>query len=196
MSRLIVLFFVTAMYAVAPARGDVPTYNKDVAPILWKNCAGCHRPGEVGPFSLLTYKDAAKRAAFLQEVTETRRMPPWKPEPGFGEFHDARRLSDLELKTLSDWAEAGAPEGDPKDLPPAPKFADGWKLGQPDLVLKMPKAFAIPAGGRDVFRCFVLPTELTEDKTVAAVEFRAGNRSVVHHALMFLDANGAARKKE
>ena len=103
----------------------MPTYNKDIAPILWKNCAGCHRPGEIGPFPLLTYKDAAKRASFLAEITASRRMPPWKPEPGFGSFHDERRLSEQEIQKIADWAEAGAPEGDAKDLPPAAQVPRG-----------------------------------------------------------------------
>jgi mono/diheme cytochrome c family protein len=182
--------------APAPAPADAPTYNKHIAPILWKNCAGCHRPGEVGPFSLLGYKDAAKRADFLKTVTATRRMPPWKAEPGFGEFHDERRLSDAEIALIARWADAGAPEGDPADLPAAPKFPDGWQLGTPDLVVKMAKPFTVPAAGRDVYRCFVIPLNLDEDRYVTAVEFRPGNRTVVHHVLMFLDANGAARKKD
>ena len=173
-----------------------PTFNKDVAPILWKNCAGCHRPGEVGPFPLLTYKDAAKRADFLVDITESRRMPPWKPEPGFGEFHDEQRLTEKELKTLADWSKNGTPEGDPKDLPALPTFSDGWQLGTPDLVLKMPESYTVPADGRDVYRVFVIPIPTDSDKTVAAVEFRPGNRKVVHHALLFLDRTGAARAKD
>jgi hypothetical protein len=178
------------------ARAEGPTFNKDVAPILWKNCAGCHRPGEVGPFPLLTYKDATKRADFLAEITQSKRMPPWKAEPGFGEFHDERRLTEAEIKTLADWAESGAVEGDVKDLPQPPKFPEGWQLGTPDLVLKAPSSFDIPASGRDVYRCFVIPIPTESDRTVAAVEFRAGNRKVVHHAIMYLDNSGAARKKD
>lgn len=178
------------------ARAEGPTYAKDIALILWKNCAGCHRPGEVGPFSLLSYQDAAKRAADLVQVTSSREMPPWKPEPGFGEFHDVRRLTEAELKTIADWAQAGAPEGNPKDLPPPPKFAEGWQLGQPDLVLEAPAPFEIPASGEDVYRCFVIPIPIDADKTVAAVVFRPGNRKVVHHALFFLDKSGAARAKD
>jgi hypothetical protein len=98
------------------------TYARHVAPILWKHCAGCHRPGAVAPFSLLTYKDAAKRADFIREVTARREMPPWKPEPGHGEFHDARGLTNQELTLLARWAEGSAMEGDPRDLPPAPSF--------------------------------------------------------------------------
>ncbi len=168
------------------------TYTKDIAPILWNHCAGCHRPGEVGPFSLLTYRDAAKRANFLTDVTHKRLMPPWKPAPGGPSFHDERRLSKEEMGLIARWARAGAPEGDPAHLPDRPEFIEGWQLGEPDLVLTMREPFAVPAGGRDVYRCFVIPIPIDEDRMVAAVEFRAGNRSVVHHSIMFLDANGAA----
>jgi Copper type II ascorbate-dependent monooxygenase, C-terminal domain len=181
---------------VGQAQADVPTFNRDIAPILWKNCAGCHRPGEIGPFSLLTYRDAAKRADFLAGVTESRRMPPWKPEPGFGSFHDEHRLSDEQIHRIAAWAEGGAPEGDPKDLKPAPKFPEGWQLGTPDLVLEVPEPFPVPANGRDIYRCFVIPIPIDTDKTVAAIEFRPGNRRVVHHALMFLDDLGQARARD
>jgi hypothetical protein len=182
--------------ASAPPRPAPVTYNKHVAPILFKHCASCHRPGEIGPFSLLTYKDAAKRAGFLKEVTGARRMPPWKPVPGYGDFQDTRRLSDAEINILARWADTGAPQGDPRDLPPAPKFTEGWQLGKPDLILKMPEAFTVPAGGRDIYRCFVLPTGLKKKRAVAAVEFRPGNRRAVHHAVIAIDTSGAARKKD
>jgi hypothetical protein len=175
-------------------RAEVPTYNKDIAPILWKNCAGCHRTGEIGPFSLLTYKDAAKRSSFLAEITTSRRMPPWKPEPGFGSFHDVRRLSDPEIQRIADWTNGGAPEGEAKDLPPMPRFPEGWQLGTPDLVLKASEPFDVPAKGADVYRCFVIPIPIDANKTVAAFEFRPGNRKVVHHALLYLDTTGAARQ--
>ena len=123
-------------------------------------------------------------------------MPPWKPEPGFGSFHDARRLRDADLKTLADWAKAGAAEGDPKDLPPAPRFPEGWQLGQPDLVLEMPEAYTVPADGRDVQRCFVIPIPIEADRTVAAVEFRPGNRKVVHHSILYLAPAGSAKSKD
>ena len=196
MKRLIGILSVWWLLGAGMVRAEVPTYSKDIAPILWKNCAGCHRPGEIGPFSLLTYRDAAKRARFLAEITASRRMPPWKPEPGFGAFHDERRLSDREIQTIADWVEAGWPEGDANDLPPAPKFPEGWQLGTPDLVLRVPEPFHIPAGGRDLYRCFVIPIPTDSNRTVAAVEFRPGNRRVVHHALLFLDHTGAARAKD
>jgi hypothetical protein len=182
------------VFGVGNVRADVPTYNKDIAPILWKNCAGCHRPGEIGPFSLLTFKDAAKRSSFLTEITESRRMPPWKPEPGFGSFHDERRLSEPEIQKIAAWAEGGAPEGNASDLPPAPKFSEGWQLGKPDLVLKASQPIDVPAKGADIYRCFVIPIPIDANKTVAAFEFRPGNRRVVHHALLYLDSSGAARE--
>lgn len=172
------------------------TYAKDVAPLLNRHCVACHRPGEVGTFPLTSYKDAAKRAQHLVEVTSEGRMPPWKAEPQPHAFKDERRMSAEEKELLRRWAETGAKEGDPKDLPPAPTFAEGWTLGKPDLVLEMPKAFKIPASGRDVYRCFVVPIPIDADRTVAAVEFKPGNPVVTHHALMFLDAMGQARKKD
>ena len=183
--------------AASPTQAaEAITYNKHIAPLLWKNCAGCHRPGEVGPFSLLSYQDASKRAQFLVDVTASRRMPPWKAEQGYGQFHDARLLSEAEIALIAQWAEAGAIEGDAADLPSAPKFPEGWQLGEPDIVVKMDKPFIVPASGSDVYRCFVLPLELSENRTVAAVEFRPGNPRIVHHAIYYLDSRGAARRRD
>lgn len=171
-------------------------YSRDIAPILQANCMNCHRDGEVAPFPLVSYADASKRARQIARVTGSRFMPPWKPEPDFGHFVDERRLSERELSLIADWASSGAPEGDAADLPPAPCFAEGWQLGEPDLVIKMAEPFEVPADGRDVFRNFVIPVDLDEDKLVAAIEFRPGNRRIVHHSILFLDSSGAARKKD
>jgi hypothetical protein len=179
-----------------PAAAGKVTYSRDIAPIMHANCARCHREGEVAPFALVSYADAAKRVRQIVRVTQSRFMPPWKPEPDFGHFVDERRLTDREVEILSAWAEAGAPEGDPADLPPPPKFAEGWQVGEPDQIVKMEEPFEIPADGRDVFRNFVIPSGLTEEKLVAAVEFRPGNPRVVHHAIFYLDTSGAARKKD
>ncbi len=177
----------------ATALGAAPTYNKDIAPILYKNCAGCHRPGEVAPFSLLTYQDTAKRAAVIAGVTQARVMPPWKAEPGYGDFKDARRLGDEDLALIQQWAKAGAPEGDAASKPTPPVFAGGWQLGQPDRVLTVPAKFALKADGADQFRCFVIPMNLDQDLYVGALEFRPDNRRVVHHALVFTDPLGMAK---
>jgi hypothetical protein len=190
--RLAVVPFLALLGAIAmPA---APTYNKDIAPILYKNCAGCHRPGEVAPFSLLTYADTAKRAALIATVTKARVMPPWKAEPGHGEFQDARRLTDEQIVLLQQWAGNGAPEGDAADRPTPPAFASGWQLGQPDRVLTVPAKYSVPPDGPDQFRCFVIPLNLDEDAYVGAMEFRADDRRTVHHALVFIDPNGQGRK--
>jgi len=169
------------------------TFSRDIAPILYKHCAGCHHPGQVAPFSLLTYEDAARRGKLIAKVTADRYMPPWKPEPGYGRFQGERRLGADEIQKIAQWALAGAPEGDPRQLPPPPKFAAGWQLGPPDLVAQMPKPFTVPADGPDLYQCFVVPLPVAELKYERAVEFRPGNAQVVHHALMFLDPMHSAR---
>lgn len=174
---------------------DAVTYHRDVAPILQKHCQGCHRPGDVGPFVLLTYKQAVNWSADVVHYTQNRDMPPWKPTAGI-EFANARALTIRELDTLAQWEKNGCPEGDPKDAPPATKFADGWRLGQPDLVVEMGEEFQVGATGKDVFRCFVLPTGLKEDKYVVAYEVKPGNAAVVHHSLNYFDTTGKARKLE
>jgi hypothetical protein len=179
--------------SVAFANG-IPTFNKDVAPILYQNCASCHRPGEVAPFSLLTYQDAAKRAGQLAAVTKSRYMPPWKAERGEIRFRDERRLTDAQIRMIADWAKNGSPEGDPKEKPKPPQFAEGWQIGEPDQVITVPAKFAVPADGADAFRCFVVPIGNSEERYANDVEFRPGNRRVVHHALIYLDTTGAARK--
>ncbi|HLI84778.1 MAG TPA: cytochrome c [Bryobacteraceae bacterium] len=177
----------------AAAVAATPTYNQEIAPILYQNCAGCHRPGEVAPFSLLTYEDAAKRAALIATITQKRVMPPWKAEPGYGNFRDARRLSDEQIALIGQWAASGAPEGEgPKPVPP--KFTEGWQLGKPDRVVTIPTKFSVPAGGPDVYRCFVISLNLDRDTYIGAMEFRADSRRTVHHALVFADPMGQGRK--
>jgi mono/diheme cytochrome c family protein/peroxiredoxin len=180
-----------------PKTAARPTYAKDVAPILQKNCQECHRPGQVGPFSLETFDQARKRAADIVAVVENRSMPPWKAAPHVGvKFKDARSLSEDEIATLVAWSEADAPEGNPADLPSLPKFPDDWQLGTPDLVVDIGADFTVPAGGDDIYRCFVVPTHLDKDQYVAAVEYRPGNRSVVHHMLAYVDISGKARERD
>jgi peroxiredoxin len=172
------------------------TYHRDVAPILQNRCQSCHRPGEVGPFSLMTYKQASNWADDIKEYTQNRRMPPWKPVPSAYSFSGERRLSDRELEVLAKWADDGAPEGDPKDAPPTKKFEDGWQLGKPDLILTPNEDFVLGATGKDHFRVIVMSTGLTEDKYVTAIEIRPGNPRVVHHTLNFWDTTGSARARQ
>ncbi|HEV8415044.1 MAG TPA: cytochrome c [Bryobacteraceae bacterium] len=171
-----------------------PTFNKDIAPILYENCATCHRPGEVAPFSLLTYQDAAKRSGLIATVTKKRYMPPWKPEPGYGNFDHVRRLTDEQIGRIQEWAATGAQEGDAAEKPAVPTFPSGWQAGEPDQVLKFSEPYKVAADGRDQFRCFVLPMNLAKESYVSGAEFRPGNPKVVHHALIFLDSTGTARK--
>jgi mono/diheme cytochrome c family protein len=173
-----------------------PTFNRDVAPLVFKNCAACHRPGEVAPFSLLTYADVKKRAGLIKKATASRFMPPWKPLPGHGEFREARRLSDEQIALLARWVDEGTAEGDPKDLPPAPTFPAGWQLGKPDVIVPLPKAYTVPAEGADVYRNFAIPFQVPAGKYVRAVEFRPSNRKVVHHAILGFDTSGKVRERE
>ncbi len=178
----------------AAAPGSVPTYNKDVAPILNSQCALCHRPGEVAPFSLLTYQDVSKRASLIATVTAKRYMPPWLAEPGYGKFQHERRLTDAQIDLIAAWAKAGAPEGDPKDKPATPKFAEGWHAGEPNKVVSMGSGHTVPADGDDQFICFVVPLNLDQDAYLQTAEFRPGNRRVVHHGVIYIDDAGAARR--
>ena len=178
-----------------PNAGDV-TFTKNIAPIVFSNCVTCHRPGQVAPFPLMTYQEVQKHADDIASVTDDRLMPPWKAAPDFGDFIGIRHLSDDQIATIDAWLKAGKPEGNPADLPAAPTFSSGWELGEPDLIVKVPKPFTVPAEGRDVYRCFVIPLNLDVEKYVAAVDFRPSNPRVVHHALFFLDNNGNGRRLE
>ncbi len=169
------------------------TFSHDVAPILYSQCVVCHRPGGVAPFSLMTYQDAAKRAALLATVTTKRYMPPWLPsEP---EFAHARRLTAAQISTLARWAASGAAEGNPAETPAPPVFRDGWQLGKPDLIARMRTAFAVPAEGPDLYQCFPLPSPAGPNRWVRALDIRPGNPKVVHHALLFQDITGTAWKR-
>lgn len=140
-----------------PGKTGSVTFNKDVAPIIFKHCVSCHRPGEVAPFPLLTYADVKKRAKLIGELTQRHLMPPWKPQDGYGEFQNVRRLTDAEITTIKRWVEEGGTEGKPEERPPLPQFTPGWDLGQPDLVVQMPRPFRVPADGPEFYRCFAIP---------------------------------------
>jgi peroxiredoxin len=181
---------------MASRNGRAVTFNRDVAPIVFRSCVRCHRPGDVGPFSLLTYQDAAKRAEFIRDVIADGRMPPWKPHAGAGVFLDASPLSPYERDILDRWVETGCSQGDPADLPAPPVFADGWQLGQPDLVLTLPERYGVPPASPDIYRSFPIPLLLERDVVVTGIEFRPGNRHVVHHSRVYLDQTGDARRRD
>jgi len=173
----------TAATQYAPKK-DVPTFSKDVAPILYRNCTTCHRPGEIAPMSLLTYREARPWARAIREEVRGGTMPPWHAAPEHGRFKNERRLSDAERDIITRWVGGGAPEGNPSDLPPAPAYVEGWTF-QPDLVLSMQEDYPIPAEGEVDYKYFEVPTNFTEDKWVQAVEVRPGDRAVVHHVIVY-----------
>ncbi len=167
-----------------PASKDV-TFTKDVAPIFFKSCAECHRAGEIAPFSVLSYKDVRPWAKSIREKVASREMPPWHADPNHGEWLNDRRLTQAEIETIVAWVDGGAKEGDPKDLPPAPKFTDGWAIGQPDETFSIPEQ-SVPATGVVPYKYLVVPTNLKEDRWVTAAEIRSTGRSVVHHVIVFV----------
>jgi mono/diheme cytochrome c family protein len=160
------------------------TYAKDVAPIIQKNCVVCHRPGEVAPMAFTNYKEVRPWAKAIREKVVTRVMPPWFADPAHGAFSNDPRLSQKEIDAIVAWVEDGAKEGDPKDLPPAPKYAEGWQVGKPDVVLSMPAEYSVPAEGVIPYKYFAVPTNFTEDKYVQFAEIRQGNRRIVHHVII------------
>ncbi len=170
------------------------TFNDQIVRIFQKNCQVCHHPGEVAPFSLMTYDEAVAHARQIKDQVQRRIMPVWKPVPGFGEFLNDRRLSDRDVDLIIRWVDSGAPEGDPIDAPVPMQFSDDWALGTPDLILEPSADFQIPPFGRDIYRCFTIPTGLLQNREVVGVEVRPGNRSVVHHIILFPDPTGASAK--
>ena len=169
-----------------------PTFNKDIAPILFANCASCHRPGQVAPFSLLAFSDARPRAKAIARATQAHAMPPWLPEPNDPPFVGERRLPRDQIETLQRWADTGAAEGDAADLPGPPTWSGGWQLGKPDLVLTLPRPYVLQPGTHDVYRNVVLPVSLPANRFVRAVELRPGSDQV-HHAVIRVDRAHTSR---
>ena len=178
----------------AAASSAPVTWSTDVAPILYKNCTTCHHPGGSGPFDLLTYQDATRWAAQITTVTQSRFMPPWLPEPGYGDFQDVRRLSDHDIATIARWVKDGMPAGDLAAAMSAPKYNSTWQHGTPDLILTLQRPFTLAASGTDVFRDFVFPYPLKQSHYIAAMEIRPGNPRVVHHSNMLIDRTASFRR--
>ncbi len=172
------------------------SYTKHVARILNENCVTCHRQGQVAPFSLETYEKAKAWSYEISNTAQQRSMPPWKPVTNHGLYYNERRLSDDDIALLQKWHAGGAPLGDLKELPPAPKFSDTWMLGKPDAVLKAEGGFELKAKGRDEYRCYVIQNPFDEDKWVTGIEYRPGNPRSVHHIIGYLDMGGASEKKD
>ena len=178
--------------------GQLPqniNYNRNIAPLLQANCAGCHKKNGIGPFPLLTYQDARRRAEMIGFVTKKRFMPPWHAKENYGHFRDERRLSDRQIDLIQAWLKAGAPRGAQKNAPPPVRLASSrWPLGKPDKVLEMQESFTVPAEGEDIYRYFVIPSGMLNDRTIRAIDFRPGDAAVVHHCNFFVDYSGKARR--
>ncbi len=187
MKALLCALALSAAMMVGVAASDTDTqvtFTKDVAPIVFRNCAMCHRPGEAAPMSLLSYKEVRPWARAIGEIVAERRMPPWFADPHVGEFANDRRLSQKEIDTITAWVNSGAREGNPRDLPPLPKFPEGWAIGKPDVVLSMTEEYSVPAEGVVPYKHYSVPTNFTEDKYVQMAEIKRGDPSVVHHVII------------
>ena len=182
---------VCSVAAAANANPSGVTFTRDVAPILQKNCQGCHRPGEAAPMTFMNYQQARPWAKAIKEAVLLKKMPPWFADPHYGKFKNDRSLSQTDIDTLVAWADAGAPEGDPKLMPPPREFVDGWNIGNPELVVEMPEAFQVPASGTIEYQYILVPLKLKEDKWVQMAEVRPGNRAVLHHMIAFVRAPGS-----
>ncbi|MBZ5575398.1 MAG: tetratricopeptide repeat protein [Acidobacteriia bacterium] len=181
---------------MASAAGPPVTFNHDIAPIVYRKCAVCHRPGEAGPFPLLSYADIKKRAPQIAAVTRSGFMPPWLPEAGYGDFQDDRRLSTDEIRTIAEWVSQGAPEGAAAEAPAPPAFPEGSGLGPPDLVLEAPAAFRVPDSGPDLYWNFIFKPKVQSRQYVRALEILPGDRRLVHHANLLIDRTGSAHLRE
>ena len=188
------VFLVAACFGCSG--GEAPTFNRDIAPIIFQHCAPCHRPAGPAPFDLLSYEAVSVRAEQIAFVTETRYMPPWKPKRGYGSFVGERGLSAAQIAAIRQWVEHGKQEGSPADLPPLPQWESEWELGQPDLIASMTSAYTLRADGPDVFRNFAIPLPVDSTRYVKALEFKPDNARIVHHATMMIDRSGAARQRD
>jgi hypothetical protein len=184
--RHIPLWGITSvLFCIAPLCAATPTFSHDVAPILYQHCVQCHHSNDIAPMPLITYKEVRPWAAAIGEAVASRKMPPWKADPHFGKWSNDSSLSEAQISLIQTWIRNGKPEGDPKELPDAPVFTDGWRAGKPDLIVTIPK-FTLDAKGADEYHYFNVATTLTEDRWVVSAELRPGNRKIVHHAHVFV----------
>ena len=187
------LLFLAPLHLLAETSPDV-TFSKDIAPLIFNNCTECHRPNTAAPFNLMSFKDVFKRAKTILNVIEEKYMPPWHPVKGHGSFQDERGLSKEQIGLFSKWIDLGKPLGNESEIPSLPTYADGWELGEPDLIVKMPRGYQVKADGRDIYRNFTIPLALKEDKWIKAISIQPSARAVVHHCLYFYDTSGTGRK--
>lgn len=191
-----IVLFLNMIATTRTSGAATPTFAKDVAPILYKNCATCHRAGDIAPMSLLRYEEARPWARAIREQVITGQMPPWHATEPQGTFLNDRRLSHEEKDLLVRWVDGGAPQGNAKEAPPIPKFNEGWEIGTPDAVFSMANEYTVPADGTIEYQYFQVPTNFKEDKWVQAIEIKPGARSVVHHVLVFCREPGSAGRAQ
>jgi hypothetical protein len=173
---------------LASLAAAAPTFNKDVAPVVYRRCVACHRPNDIAPMSLIDYKTARPWAKAIREAVISRKMPPWFADPHYGTFSNDARLTPGEIEIIKAWVDGGATEGNPRDLPAAPVFIEGWRLGKPDVVVDIGEDFLVKPGG-DTYEHFIVPSNLAEGMWIRAAEIRPGNRKVVHHVHVNLVAD-------
>ena len=188
---LVFVSLTAANTAGVPAQSQsdkAPTFSRDVAPILYANCVGCHRPGDIAPMSFVTYNDTRPWARAIEKAVADGIMPPWHADAPAGTFDNERRLTAAEKDTIRQWVAAGSPQGNPDAMPAAPVFSDGWRIGKPDAVFEMQEEYTVPATGKIEYEYFYIPTNFDEAKWLQAIEVRPGNRSLVHHVLVYYQA--------
>ena len=191
-NRLLLSFYFLTLTLCS--QGQEINFSEHIAPIIYNNCTSCHRPGEVAPIPFTNYQQVSSWATTIKHVTQSKYMPPWPPDRNFSHFVGERVLTEEEINIIADWADAGAPQGDPKKEPAIPQFSSGSQIGIPDLVLKMAESYHVEGNNQDDYRVFVIPTGFTEDKEIASIEFRPDNNRAVHHVLFAYDDTGTAAR--
>src|SRR5215831_54537 len=184
--RTVVGLILSLLPLIPIAASPPPTFYKDVAPIIQKHCQSCHRPGQIGPMSLVTYDDVRKKAKLVEQMVQHKKMPPWFADRAYGRFSNDSSLSESEIQTIGAWVQAGSPAGSPSDAPPARKWGEGWSIRQPDTVIRMPEGVHIPPGGDVDYTYEIVPTGFKEDRWIQMSEILPSSRDHVHHAVVYI----------
>lgn len=192
MKLIVSILALFTLLSAAQAQQTV-TWSNDVASIVYTHCTPCHRPGEIGPMPFTNYQEASAYASMISFTVQTGYMPPWQPDPAYSHLLDERVMTQQEVQTIVDWVQQGALRGDPATEPPMPQYPSGSQLGEPDTVISMAQSYLHLGNNQDLYRVFVLPTNLNTEKKIKAIEFRPGNKTIVHHAILGIDMTGQGR---